>query len=94
MLIVARRGRRRRFPRWPPDIVLAGDTEHRTTSRTRSWRSAACRRTAGDGGNITNITQPVSTQTAVDLIAGNGGSTVERRHVADQDHRASAAAGR
>jgi hypothetical protein len=30
----------------------------------------------GNGGNITNFTQPVSVQTAVDLIAGNGGSTV------------------
>lgn len=32
--------------------------------------------TGGNGGNITNVTQPVSVQTAVDLIAGNGGSTI------------------
>jgi hypothetical protein len=30
----------------------------------------------GDGGNISNLTQPASVQTAVDLIAGNGGSTI------------------
>lgn len=30
----------------------------------------------GNGGNIANITQPVGAQTAVDLIAGNGGSTI------------------
>lgn len=32
--------------------------------------------TGGNGGNITNVTQPISVQTAVDLIAGNGGSTI------------------
>jgi hypothetical protein len=30
----------------------------------------------GNGGNITNITQPSGSETAVDLIAGNGGSTI------------------
>jgi hypothetical protein len=30
----------------------------------------------GNGGDITGITQPTGTETAVDLIAGNGGSTI------------------
>lgn len=32
--------------------------------------------TGGNGGNITNVVQPISVQTSVDLIAGNGGSTI------------------
>ncbi len=59
----------------PQDIVLAGDPNTNDLAHL-VLAFGNSRGVGGNGGNITNITQPVGAQTAVDLIAGNGGSTV------------------
>ncbi len=57
------------------EIALAGDGNTADLAHALLAFGGVTPR-AGDGGNITGITQPISTQTAVDLIAGNGGSTL------------------
>ena len=58
----------------PSDISLNGDTDVTDLAHTLLAFGNA-RGLAGNGGDITNLTQPVGAQTAVDLIAGNGGDT-------------------
>ena len=63
----------------PQDITLTGDirgTDYSNDLAHTVLAFGGIRGTGGNGGNITNITQPVGAQTAVDLIAGNGGSTI------------------
>ena len=58
----------------PKDITLTGDPD--TTDLAHTLLAfGGSQGMAGNGGNITNLTQPVGAQTAVDLIAGNGGNT-------------------
>ncbi len=73
MLVVAGKGGDA-YAAQPQDIILlddpnTGDLAHAVLA------FGGTRGTAGNGGSISNITQPVGAQTAVDLIAGNGGST-------------------
>ncbi len=58
----------------PTDIFLPGDLDTTDLAHTILAFGNA-RGQAGNGGDISNVTQPVGAQTAVDLIAGNGGST-------------------
>ncbi len=59
----------------PQDITLVGDSDTTDLAHT-VLAFGNVRGVGGNGGNISNITQPVGAQTAVDLIAGNGGSTI------------------
>ena len=63
------------FAATPDQIALPGDTNTADLAHAvLAFGGTAAQ--GGAGGDISQITQPVSTQTAVDLIAGNGGSTV------------------
>ncbi len=59
----------------PTDIAVPGDGDHTDLAHTL-LAFGGVSGSGGDGGNITRLTQPTSAQTAVDLIAGNGGSTI------------------
>ena len=59
----------------PSDIFIPGDGD--TTDLAHAILAFGGNSgVGGNGGNITNIVQPISVQTSVDLIAGNGGSTL------------------
>ena len=73
MLVVAGKGGDA-FAAQPIDISLPGDADTTDLAHTILAFGGATG-TAGNGGNIMNVTQPVGAQTAVDLIAGNGGNT-------------------
>ncbi len=57
------------------DILLPGDNDVNDLAHALLAFGGTSGQ-GGNGGDIANIRQPVSTQTAVDIIAGNGGSTV------------------
>lgn len=59
----------------PTDVNVAGDGNTADLAHT-FLAFGGTSGIAGDGGSITRLTQPTSAQTAVDLIAGNGGSTL------------------
>ena len=59
----------------PQQIAIAGDPDTNDIAHI-ILATGGVAPMAGSGGNISDVTQPTSAQTAVDLIAGNGGSTI------------------
>ena len=73
LLIVAGKGGDA-FAAQPKDIFLPGD-DNTSDLAHAVLAFGGTSGLGGNGGNVINVIQPASTQTSVDVIAGNGGST-------------------